>query len=408
VLTPEEYRARLPALEARAAANPADADAQRDLGEAYAQTEQFPRAKEALERARSLRADDPKTLYYLAVTEEALGQRREALALFAHYTEAPRSSPFRRLMAGRHGWLLRAIVREELEALLAAEDSLTADGVTEAVAVFPLAYQGEDPTYAPLSRGLAEMVTVDLVALGRVRVVERVRLQALLDELALSAGADFDPATVPRAGMLLRSGRVVGGALDVRAEQLRTDVALWAWAVEPIPDLATYQDALEALFDLEKEIVYDLLDQLGVTLTAEERERLDRVPTRHLQAFLAYSRGLLEEDAGRFAEAAALYAEAARLDPGFEEAARKAEEAEELAAVDGGVDVALSAVRLSAVTPFEMGLVDHRLGQLNRSIGVIVVPSEDAREPAAEGVLVPPPTTTPIPDPPPPPPAGGN
>jgi tetratricopeptide (TPR) repeat protein len=406
-LSPEDYRARLPALEARAAEDPGDADAQRDLGEAYAQTSQFPEARETLERARVLRPDDPKTLYYLGVSEEGLGQRRAALALFARYEEAPRASPFRRLMEGRHGWLLRDLVREELEALLAAEDSLTAEGVTEAVAVFPLAYQGSDPAYAPLSRGLAEMVTVDLVALGRVRVVERVRLQALLDELALSAGAAFDPATVPRAGMLLRSGRVVGGALDVRAERLRTDVALWEWAVEPLPDLATHQAALEALFDLEKAIVYDLLDRLGVALTAEEQERLDRVPTRDLQAFLAYSRGLLEEDAGRYAGAAALYAEAARRDPGFEEAVRKAAEAAAMAEVDGGVDVALTAARLMAASMMGLGLVDHRLGLLNGSIGLYVVPGDETRDPTSEGPLVPPSTAT-IPDPPPPPPSGGN
>jgi hypothetical protein len=246
------------------------------------------------------------------------------------------------------------------------------------------------------------MVTVDLVASGAVRVVERVRLQALLDELALSAGAAFDPATMPRAGMLLRSGRVVGGALDVRAERLRTDVALWEWPREELPALSTQQGALAELFAVEKAIVRDLLARLGVTLTPAEQERLDRVPTRSLQAFLAFSRGLLEEDAGRFAEAAAYYAEAVRLDPAFAEARRRLEEAEAVAGVDGGVDVALFAARLAAGEE-TFGLVDLRLLRLNRTLGVHVVPGDEGHE-ASEGPLLEP--STAIPDPPPPPEGG--
>src|SRR5690606_18943140 len=105
------------------------------------------------------------------------------------------------------------------------------------------------------------------------------------------------------------------------------------------------EGALDELFALEKGIVLDVLDRLGVTLTAAERERFDHVPTRNLEAFLAYSRGLLEEDAGRYGEAAEFYAEAVALDPGFAEAAEKLAEAEAVAAVAGSVDVALGAAR---------------------------------------------------------------
>ncbi|MDX1419383.1 MAG: tetratricopeptide repeat protein [Rubricoccaceae bacterium] len=426
VLTPEDYRAALPALEARAEAAPEDADALRDLGEAYAQTEQFARAKEVLVRAEALEPGHPQALYYLGLSEEGLNAGRAALAYYDRYEEVPERSPYRLLIEGRRSWLVRVLVREELEELLAAEDALTAEGVTEAVAVFPLAYQGEDPTYAPLSRGLAEMVTVDLVALGRVRVVERVRLQALLDELSLSSGAAFDAATAPRAGMLLRSGRIVGGELDVEAERLQTDVALWEWPREEFPDLITQRAPLADLFALEKAIVYDLLAKLGVTLTEEEEEELARVPTESLQAFLAYSRGLLEEDAGRYAEAAAFYTQAVQIDPDFAEAAQKAREMTAMAELDGDVSVALTAARTTAPFSlpwgfqpgggFQLGggppggdLVGSRLDHLNRNIGVHFVPSDEAREPTAEGPLGPggPPASDPIPDPPPPP-AGGN
>src|SRR5690554_2581504 len=71
--TPDDYRERLPALEARTVQRPDDAAAYRDLGEAYAQLQRFELAQQALQRAYDLDADDPKTLYYLGVAHEGVG-----------------------------------------------------------------------------------------------------------------------------------------------------------------------------------------------------------------------------------------------------------------------------------------------------------------------------------------------
>ncbi len=401
-LTPEEYQQRLPALEARAEANPSDMNALRDLGEAYAQTGNFQRAHEVLMRADGAASRDPKTLYYLGVSKEGLNRSDEALGVFARYRDLPTNSRFQQLMAGRHGWLLRELLREELAALVEAEESLTSDGVTEAIAVFPLTYQGPDTLYQPLGRGLSEMLTVDLASVEGLRVVERVRLHTLLNELQMTQGAEFDATTAPRLGLLLRSGRVVGGVLDVRSEQLRTDVAMWAWPTDPLPGLSSRQAGLAELFALEKEIVYDLLTQLGIEPTPAAREEIEHVPTRNIQAFLAFSRGLQEEVASRFASAAEFYREAVRLDPGFAEAAQKAQEAQAMADVAGGVDMALAAPRRAGFTLIGQGLVDSRLTLLNQNLGAYVVPGEEAREPTSE-IPLDPSGGEPIPDPPPPP-----
>lgn len=364
------------------------------------------RAHTALLSADALAPDDPKTLYFLGLTEEALERPQEALELFARYVEVPESSSYRRLMAARHTWILRQLIRDELVALVAAEDSLTAEGVTEAIAVFPLSFMGGDSLYRPLGRGLSEMLTVDLAQVPGLQVVERVRLHTLLDELALAQGDAFDPTTAPRLGRLLRSGRVVGGSFAVMGEDLRVDVALWEWPTEPLPNLSAHLDKLDQLFQLEKEIVFALLDGLGIPLTLAQREQIERVPTRNLQAFLAYSRGLREEDAGNFAGAAGHYSQAAGLDPGFSEAAQKAAETQALAEVAGPVEVALAAPgRTQASQSLGGSLVGRRLTLLNETIGAHVVPGEEAREPTAEIPLTPP--GVPIPDPPPPP-GGGN
>lgn len=406
-LTVDDYRERLPEFEAAALQQPDDLRAQRTLGEAYAQLQRFGEAEAPLRRALALDTGDPKTLYYLGLTMEANGERGEALDLLSRYESVSPDSPFRPLMEGRYVWLRRERARDELQRLLVMDDSLATVGVTDAVAVFPFIYQGRDTRYEMIGRGLGEMLTVDLATTGRLRVIERVRLQALLNELNFVQGDGFDPATTPRLGRLLQSGRVVGGAFDVVGDDLTTDVVLWAWQDEPLPALTEHTGDLARLFQIEKEIVFDLLDHLGITLTREERERIERVPTRDLQAFIAYSRGLLEEDAGLFGTAAQSFQEAVQLDPGFTEAAARGAEAEAVALAGGSLRDALAAARDAESGDDEEtddGRLDARLASLNQSLGAFAVPGQESRPEEVPRA----PTTATIPPPPPPPPSGGN
>ena len=409
--TPDDYRDRLPALEARAAERPGDADALRDLGEAYAQLQRFEPARQALQRAYDLDASDPKTLYYLGVAHEGAGAEADAVAVLSTYPQVSPDSPYRPLMEARHTALRRAIARREIRTMLTMEDGLATERAGDAIAVFPFVYRGTDPRFRPLGRGLGEMVTVDLATIGRLTVVERVRMQALLEELDLSQGDAFDPQTAPRLGRLVQSGRVVGGSFDVVDDNLRTDVVVWEWQDEPEPVLAEHAGDLSALFRLEKEMVFGLVRELGIELTPSERDRIERVPTRDIQAFLAFSRGLQEEDAGNFAAAAAQFGQAAALDPGFQAAATRAGEAQAMSSAGGSISAALGAGKTASSGEAKGSgaggsgdLVGSRLSNMNENLGAHIRPGEETRSgevPFEEPVI------EPIPDPPPPP-SGGN
>src|SRR5207244_5989084 len=58
--------------------------------------------------------------------------------------------------------------------------------------------------------------------------------------------------------------------------------------------------------------------------TPAERVAISERPTRDIQAFLLYSRGLEAQDRGDFAAAAQAFGSAAQRDPGFGAAARQA------------------------------------------------------------------------------------
>ena len=405
-VSPEDLARATDRARADLVRRPNDARAMRDLGALLAQGGRNGEATGYLERAYEAAPNDPKTLYYLGLLREAEGERDAAAALYGRYTNVSKRSPFQPLLEGRYRWLARERLRDEMQALVVREDSVTTgEASPRTVAVFPFAYLGSEPRFEPLGRGLGEMVTVDLAGLRALQVVERARLQTLLDELALSESEAFDQASAPRVGRLLRAGRVIGGQFDVSENTLRIDAALWAWEAEPLPELATRADALDRLFALKREVVLALVEELGVPLTAEERAHLDEVPTRNLQAFLSYARGLQEQDAGRFDAAAAQFRQATKLDPGFTQAAVRARQAETMATSGGTVGDGLAAA-LALESFGGMNLVQRRQDNLNDTIGGAFFPGGDGGRGAATEGITAIGAPGPLPDPPDPP--GGN
>lgn len=403
---PDRYREEVARLQREIAEDPGEAEPLRDLGVIYMRTGRTPQGFDALRKAFARDDDDPMTLFYLGIANEKLGKQETALRLFERYPNVPSDSPYRRLMEGRYEWLIREMAREEIRAMIAREEEMGGGIDARVVAVLPLSYQGGNERYAPLGRGLSEMLTVDLASIRRIRVVERVRLQALLDELELAQSEYVDPSSAPRVGRLLGAGRLVGGSYNVLGdEELRMDVALAELEQQAAsPNFESRSGALDDLFELEKELVFRVIERLGLELTPEERAAIETVPTRNLQAFLAYSRGLLEQDRGNYAAAAEAFGQARQLDPDFEEAAEQEQASESLSVAAGPPDQALvGAIRLQPPLPASssLNLLDNRLQEISQTVGTEFIPTQEARQPAAEsggtaaGGL--------LPDPPPPP-----
>lgn len=399
---PADYEKAARRLEAQILVDPGDAEAHRDLGIIYLRTNRLPQAAERLEEAFAQGAEDPKTLLHLGLATEAMGRRQTALRVFERYVDVPRLSPYRRLMEGRYRVLSRDLVREEMQQQVLRESEIAGETSPRILAVVPFNYQGSDTRFAPLGRGLAEMLTVDLARVPDLQLVERVRLQALLDELELGQTGAVDPSTAPRMGRLLGAGRLVGGNYNVLSgTTVNIDAAIVAVEDAELPTVESRSASLRELFRLQKDVAFALIEDLGYTLTPEQREEIDREPTRSMQAFLAYSRGLQEEDAGNFDAAARHFGRAHRLDPGFDAAAERFEAAESMRDAGGTTrDLVVAASGVDAVGDEALNLVELRVEKLGENIGANLVPGQDSRKPFAEAAAA---GATRLPDPPPPP-----
>lgn len=314
-------------LEAQRDQSPNDPAINLRLARAYYAAQRYSDARAALATVLTQQPQHAQAQAYLGLTYEGLEHFDSARTVYTRLLETNPQADVARLLRGRLQLLARKEMQFAARLAIARESLLTATPPeANTIAVMPFRYMGADSTLRPLERGLAALVITDLAKVQRLRLVERERLQALLDELELAASTRADPATGARSGRLLRAAQVVQGQFqDVPTANFRVDASVVRASDAAIAATGSDADQLRALFDIEKRVVFQLLDRLGITLTPAERTALAESPTRDLQAFLLYSRGLEAQDRGDFAAAAQAFRAAVQQDPGFTAAAEQAD-----------------------------------------------------------------------------------
>src|SRR5204863_3060597 len=180
--------------------------------------------------------------------------------------------------------------------------------------VLPMTIAG-DSSLQPLSRGLAELVLSDLAMVRNLRLLERIQVGALLDELKLSESGRADASTAARVGRLPRAERMVQGVAAITQDGPVRMSATVVRGDGTVRSGAEASGTFRQLLDLEKQLVFGLATELGIQLTEAERQRILRQGPKNLAAFLAYSRGLDALDARDYRAAAAAFGPAARAHP---------------------------------------------------------------------------------------------
>jgi len=329
-VTPES----IPSLEAERSQRPQNANVLARLGVAYFKAERYGDARPVLDSAV---AGDPKNgvaAIYLGMTAEQLGDFAAARAAYQHYIDLATDPGLQAAARQRLALVDRRQLEYQARQALANEGALaTMPPESNTVAVMPFAYRGTNADIRALGRGFAQLLVTDLAKSRQIRVLERERMQAMLDEMKLGDSAMTTRASAVRSGHLLQAARIVQGALgELPGDRLRVDAALVDVSTAAVQPPAQGTSRLDQLFDLEKQIAFAVFGNLGIQLSPAEQEAINQRPTQNLQAFLAYSRGLVDQDRGDYAAAQADFAQAATLDPNFRAASQSAASASDLSA----------------------------------------------------------------------------
>jgi tetratricopeptide (TPR) repeat protein len=317
-------------LERARTASPSSVAALRALGIAYYKRQRFADARTVLDAARRLDPKDGLSALYAGLSAEALEDYTSAKDAYNSYLLVGKTRGVRDDIRARLVALSRTELHAAAKSAIANEARIAQQpGEARALAVLPMTFSGTDQSLAPLGRGLTDLLISDLARSPEVQLLERDRVQAIVDEVALAQAGRTDAATSVRAGKLVRASRVVQGAItQTGARNLTVNAAVVnvATSQQQGRDVTT-SDVLDQIFTIEKTIALGLFDQLGIRLSAADRAAIEQRPTRSLQAFLAYSNGLLAEDEGRYDDAAKFFDQARSIDPGFSQALQKAQTA---------------------------------------------------------------------------------
>ena len=174
-------------------------------------------------------------------------------------------------------------------------------------------------SYAPLSKGMAEMLISELSQNNAIRVVERDRLQALIEEQNLQASDRVDKETAITMGKTLGAGHLLMGSFVIDQRQnIRIDLR----AVNTETSAIEYVQTVTGKSDRLLELVIELGAKVNAGLklpalkTASVTTPAAKNPNQ-FQALMAMSRALEAEDNQNVAEAVTLYRSAISLNPDF-------------------------------------------------------------------------------------------
>lgn len=265
---------------------------------------------------------------------EREGQHAEALAVYRDFLRDHPNAHGTAAVRARAELAARAEATRLAQSAMAAESRGGEAADPEATGVLPVVVVG-DSTLAPLSLGLAHMLTTDFTLLERFRVVERLQLDALMNEMDLSSTDRVDPQTAVRVGRMAQAGRLVQGTMVGQLDESAQLDASVVTATGDVVDASGEQGPMRDLITLEKQLVISTAEDLGYRLTEAERRRILESGPQNLKALLAFSNGLLQENLGNWAAAAEHYGAAVRADPSFAEARQKMQVAAGIAATQG-------------------------------------------------------------------------
>lgn len=316
-----DYDQALALLYSAVQERPDDYRAWRELGMAWYRTDSLGNAEEAFAASNRI---NPNALsnFYLGLIFERTGEIDKAIRVYGAAANLQGDGRTRKLIRDRLGVLIDGQLAEDARRAVRGEDTLSVRSLPEnSVAVINFNGASLPPDIQPMALGLAEFVAMDLSKVSALKVLERVKINVILDELKLGESSYADSRLAPRMGKLLGSREIVVGAVTGAGESgFRIDGLLVNTVDGDVRGAQPKEGDLKRFFDVEKKFVFALLDTMGIEISKTERDAIEEVPTESFLAFMAFSKGLSYEQRGMYDEATSSFREAGREDPGFVEA----------------------------------------------------------------------------------------
>ncbi len=272
-------------------------------------------------------SNDETSVLYLGLSYLKLKDLDQTISVWKSYVKNAPGTEATRNISQYLDPLLKESAKTGAQKAIQDEKNLSASNLDpNVVAVYPFENKGSSE-YDALSTGLTEMVITDLSQVKTLKVLERIRIQALLSELKLAQSGIVDQNVAPKTGRLLGAGKIASGSfLSKDKKKLGINLSMLKTQEGEILSSKEAEGTLQEFYKLEKSLVVQVLCGMGrcpESLDEATQAAIGKVHTTSFQAFLQFSKGLVLRDQGKYREARQAFLKALAADPNFHIAQEK-------------------------------------------------------------------------------------
>lgn len=176
-----------------------------------------------------------------------------------------------------------------------------------------------------LGMGLAQMLEIGFMNVGSLDVIERQKLDYLINEHELAQGGPVDQQTAIKAGKLLSAHLMVFGSIIELDKSNKIKLAFRVTEVETSRNLVGFQlDGKRGdYYEMIEQATEELCKRLDIALSDETKDLIEQSGTKSSSAMEEYAAGLRYERQHKYNEAYQHFQAAVELDPEFGEARTK-------------------------------------------------------------------------------------
>jgi TolB-like protein len=153
----------------------------------------------------------------------------------------------------------------------------------------------------PLKKGIADMLITNLSKIKAFRVVERERLNDVMEELRLDQTNAVDQSTAQKMGKLLGAQTLLlGSFVNFFGDKIRVDLRIVETETGLTLKAEEITDDVDDLFDIINDLTVKVSKELDIQLTADEKSDLDlKRGAVNVESSLYYAQAVEKEDEAR-------------------------------------------------------------------------------------------------------------
>lgn len=181
--------------------------------------------------------------------------------------------------------------------------------------------------YENLGKALAKILITDFAVLSNLQVVERERLQFLIDELKLQeykirGRSIIDPASAPQLGKLMGAHAFVFGSFIRLGKKMRIDARIVKTETGEIFKTQSVEGKADKIFELAKELTLKITKNLDVAINKVERKKLEEMgkPQVLLEAMALFGDAMTMANREQYKDAYSILEKIVSMAPEFDKA----------------------------------------------------------------------------------------